>query len=407
MRLNTVPGRSLKQLFKVCSIMKVLHVVPSFYPAYIYGGPIESVYQLCRHTVKEGCEVRVLTTDANGPHDVLDIEKDHEVAVDNLRVRYCRRSLRHRASPELLRRLPTYVRWADIVHLTAVYSFPTIPTLTLCRLMNKPIVWSPRGGLQRWSGSTRRSLKAAWERVCRAVSPKKLLLHVTSEAEAQESRQRIPGVDTVIIPNGIEMPEKIAHRADHETLRLLYLGRLHPIKGLENLLDACKALNDSSCLAWSLTIAGSGDPHYTTAIRGRIEALGLSRQAKMVGSVAGKAKAHLFECADVLVMPSHKENFGMVAAEALAHGVAVLACKGTPWQRIDTLGCGRWVDNDPMSMAEAIEQMSRMPLRKMGMIGREWVAQQFSWDRQTREMVGAYKAMVKSGESQQVASWIA
>ncbi|MGH7887676.1 MAG: glycosyltransferase, partial [Candidatus Binatia bacterium] len=134
--------------------MKILHVVPSFYPAHVYGGPIESVYALCRHIVRQGCEVRVLTTDANGLDRVLDVETDRETTLaENLRIRYCRRLARHSVSMELLGRLGESVCWADVVHLTAVYSFPTMPTLLACKLFGKPLIWSPRGALQRWHGS--------------------------------------------------------------------------------------------------------------------------------------------------------------------------------------------------------------------------------------------------------------
>ena len=102
--------------------MKVLHVVPSYYPAHVYGGPIESLRLLCRCLVDTGCEVKVLTTNANGLNSVLDVETSREVEIDEcLRIRYCSRLMRHSVSWRFLSLLPSYVRWADIVHLTAVY----------------------------------------------------------------------------------------------------------------------------------------------------------------------------------------------------------------------------------------------------------------------------------------------
>ena len=110
--------------------MKILHVVPSFHPAYSYGGPIRSTFELCRNTVELGGDVRVLTTDANGLDRVLDVDNNEEVQLpEGFRVRYCPRRLRHSVSPTLMRLLPTYMRWADVVHLTGVYNFPTFPTI--------------------------------------------------------------------------------------------------------------------------------------------------------------------------------------------------------------------------------------------------------------------------------------
>jgi glycosyltransferase involved in cell wall biosynthesis len=376
--------------------MKLVVVIPSFYPANVYGGPIESTYHLCRYLASSGCDVRVLSTDANGPQAALDVSTDREVQVaEGVRVRYCHRQMRDSVSPTLLRLLPSYIRWADVVHLTAVYSFPTIPTLLICRLMNKPVVWSPRGSFQRWEGSSRVMTKAFWEWVCRLVAPKRVVLHVTSHDEAAASMKRFPGLKTVVISNGIEIPEKIERKHGDGTLRLLYLGRLHPIKGIGNLLAACKLLNDYSDTVWSLSIVGDGDPDYAEALRVRIEELGLGPRLQMIGLVNRESKQKVFENSDIVVVPSHTENFGMVIAEALAHGVAVIASRGTPWSGLEEMGCGLWVDNDPENFAKAIEQMSRMPLQEIGQRGREWMKVEFNWSRVAEEMNRVYQSLVE------------
>ena len=372
--------------------MKVVHVSPSFFPAYAYGGPTESVYRLCCHLGRKGHNIRVLTTDANGPTAVLDSAQGREIEMgEGLHVRYCRRLLRHSVSPTLLRLLPSYIRWADVVHLTAVYSFPTIPTLLTCMLLGKPVVWSPRGSLQSWRGGIPRSIvKAVWDRLCRAIASERLILHVTSEEEGRESRERFPSIKAAVISNGVEVPEKVEHRQGNSVLRLLYLGRLHPKKAIENLLLACQMLAGQGMSPWSLTIVGAGDQSYTQSIRARIDELKIGRQVRMVGEVYGDVKQALFENVDIVVMPSHTENFGLVVAEALAHGVPVIASKGTPWKRIDDVGCGLWVDNDPESLAKALARMSRMPLREMGQRGRQWIQREFSWDERAKEMADLY-----------------
>src|SRR5437588_10956597 len=119
------------------SMMKVAHITPSFYPAHFYGGPTQSVYQLCRHLPAEGFEVRVLTTNANGPA-VLDVDTSREFEVSaGLSVAYRKRIARESVSPRLLRDLAGYIRWADLVHLTAVHSFPTLPALWTARRLGK------------------------------------------------------------------------------------------------------------------------------------------------------------------------------------------------------------------------------------------------------------------------------
>lgn len=376
--------------------MNILHVVPSFAPAWRYGGPILTTLRLCQELARRGYVVRVLTTNTDGPDGVLPVDTEQEVLwEENLVVRYCKRVYPESVSLALLRLLPAYVRWADVVHLTAVYNFPTLPTLWLARQYRKPLVWTPRGALQRWSGSRHRHLKAVWEAMCRKVLPETTVLHATSDREAEESRARMPGVPTAVIPNGVYVPEPIQRVPFGGTFRLLYLGRLDPKKGLENLLEACARWNGRAATPWALTIAGTGDPDYARSIAQKITTLGLSDRVRMIGPVADEAKGQLFAGADVTVVPSYTENFAMVVAESLAHGVPVIASRGTPWRRVEEVGCGLWVDNDPESLAGAIERMSRMPLREMGERGRAWMKQEFAWPGIAEQMIGLYQRMIQ------------
>jgi glycosyltransferase involved in cell wall biosynthesis len=110
----------------------------------------------------------------------------------------------------------------------------------------------------------------------------------------------------------------------------------------------------------------------------------------MLGPVLSEAKKRLFECSDIALVPSYTENFAIVAAEALAHAVPVIASKGTPWSRLEEMRCGLWVDNDPESLADAIRSISTMPLQDMGQRGREWMQKEFSWRSVTNQMLALY-----------------
>ena len=359
--------------------MKVLHVVPSFHPAYLYGGPIRSTFELCRNLVRLGCDVRVLTTDANGLNETLDVEKNKDVELpEGFRVCYCERRQRHSVSPTLMRSLPSYMRWADVVHLTGVYNFPTFPTIWWGRSLKKPLIWSPRGALQRWEGSSRTGIKAVWDFLWYHTADRaELMMHVTSEYENRETLSRFPKLRTAMIPNGVDVPEKLNQMEGNGELRLLFIGRLDPKKGIEALLKACSLVD--SVPPWRLAIAGWGAPGYVSQLKEQIRALGVERRVEMMGEVLSEAKKTLFENSDVTVVPSYTENFAIVVAEALAHGVPVIASTGTPWNRLEQMKCGLWVDNDPETLADAIRSISTMPLRDMGLIGREWMRKEFSW----------------------------
>ena len=369
---------------------------PSFYPSKAYGGTIRSGYGLCRGLAQIGCDVRILTTDTDGLGRTLGVSNDREVEVDGLRVRYCHKRLRHSVSPALLTVLPSYIQWANIVHLTAVYSFPTFPTLFFCRLFNKPVVWSPRGALQRWERSTRVLHKWLWESICQKLAPRNnLVLHVTSQAEAEQSLKRFPKLRAVVIRNGVEVPQNLKRSASNGRLRLLYLGRLHPIKGVETLLEACGIVRRLSS-DWHLYIAGTGSPSYVDLLKSKVKELGLSEQVEFVGEVFEEKKEALFAQSDVALVPSHIENFGIVVAESLARAVPVIASKGTPWIGLETNRCGLWVDNDPESFATAIRKIRTLPLPEMGQRGREWMEKDFSWESISGEMLALYGECVRS-----------
>ena len=290
------------------------------------------------------------------------------------------------------------IKWADVVHLTAVYSPPTIPVLFFCYIMGKPLVWSTRGALQRWEGSTRTIIKSVWEKLCNALcKPERVVLHVTSEEERLESVKRIPNAQAVVIPNGIELPELNGvqeERKDNE-LRILYLGRLHPIKGIENLLRALPALKTNA----RLSICGEGDSAYQEQLQSLAHDLGLNGRVKFHGRVEGQAKEQQFREADLCVVPSFKENFCIVVAEALARGVPVVASSGTPWQRLVEMGCGLWVDNSSEELSKAMDLAANLPLLEMGKRGREWMGREYSWQTIAERMVGQYRSLIEANQS--------
>jgi len=370
--------------------------MPAFYPAHVYGGPIETVLQLCRRLVDTGdCEVRVLTTNANGAQSVLDVETGRDVLFnEGFTVRYCRRLMANSISGELMAQMWSYVRWADLVHVTAVYSFPTLPSLLACKVLGKPVVLSPRGALRRWERSPRIVAKTIYEHAVRRLLPKRFVLHASSEDEARDSQERLPGIEVAVVPNGVEIPVGVSSVPRNGTLRLLYLGRLDPIKGIENLVEACAQLSGRTDQAWRLTLAGAGEERYVQSLRALIDRRGLSDRVDMAGQVVGNAKRALFEHADVVVAPSFRESFGMSIVEALAHGVPVIAGRGTPWRRLEEMQCGLWVENDPENLAKAIERINTMPLCKMGQCGQEWMKKDFDWFTVAEKMARVYRALL-------------
>ncbi len=172
-------------------------------------------------------------------------------------------------------------------------------------------------------------------------------------------------------------------------LRLLYLGRLHPKKGIENLIRALKKCQAPA----SLTVCGSGESGYVTDLQMLTHELGLSDLVHFTGHITDKYKPDVFRNADTCVIPSYTENFGMVVAESLAHGVPVIVSQGLPWDDVADRDCGLVVPNDINSLAAAIDRVRHLNLPQMGQNGRRWMEEQFSWDHVAERMHGVYRAL--------------
>ncbi len=372
--------------------MKVLFVSPSFYPAFHYGGPVFINRAFCAAMARiEGVDLRIVTTDANGPNR-LDPRASQQREIDGCAIEYFRRTSPPDVACGLLLNLIGAIRDADVVHLNGVYSFTTIPTLLLCRVMRKPVVWSTMGALQRWQGTTRKRTKLLWETVCnRLCENNRVVMHVTSDDEREESLEKIPNAGALLLRNGIDLPELSAKPAKRSGpgLRLLYLGRLHPIKGIENLLRALPLMQTEV----RLSICGAGEAEYEARLRSIVNELGLTQMVDFYGRVDGEAKEQHFREADLCIAPSFKEAFCTVALEAMARAVPVIVGRGIPWRRVEAVGCGLWVSNEPAELAAAIDRAAKMNLTEMGERGRAWMESEFSWPPVAAEMIDTYRRM--------------
>ena len=328
-----------------------------------------------------GHKVRVLTTDSDGPSKRLDVLRDRYIsAKDNLEIRYCSTHLYETNSFTLPICLAKDLRWADSVLISGIFSPSVIPTLAMCRMLGRgAIVW-PHGSLMRACLAKRSAKKELWLSVLKCLLGRNIVFQAGSLLEADQISSVFSTSETHVIPPGVERPRQIRERpANPDWLRILYLGRLHPIKGIENLIRACAALKESGFSAWSLTLVGSGDPVYSNSLRALVDQLGLQPNVTFRGSIARLALPDVFDNADVTVVPSYSENFCSVVGESLSYGVPVIASIHTPWSQIERVGCGFVVDNSPEQIAATLRLASSADLAGMGKLGAQWIGEQFSW----------------------------
>lgn len=375
--------------------MKILHVSPTYYPATFWGGPIFSTKAICDAvSITSGMEVEVLTTDAAG------LRLSERVSTSDFpnlgyNVYYARRIAGHSISPGLLIQLWHAMHRADVVHLTGAYSFPTLPVLMLARFIGKPLIWSPRGAVQatvEWAESPRKWIKHRFHRIARRVVPERCIIHTTSEAERRATLAALPGVAGIVIPNAVTIPDFVneqSHERDSLGLKLIFLSRLHPKKGIDRLLDAMRHLPTST----TLDIYGTGDSDYVAIIRKRASEFG--GRVRLHGHVEGAGKAAAFARADLFVLPTFSENFGIAIAEAMAHGLPILTTTATPWHDMERYNCGRCIDPNG-DIAAAILSMERADLRRMGKAGRDWMLRDFSTEAMANSFVDLYRSLASS-----------
>ncbi len=306
--------------------MKILQLIPTYKPAYVYGGPIFSVSKLCETLAAEGHEVRMLTTTANGPGE-LRVPTGEKVMVDGVEVYYYRRFTKDHThlSPGLIWAVWRQCRRYDAVHIHAWWNIPVLMAVLVCWLRGVRPVLSPRGMLSDFSfGKSNPLSKRLIHRFGGAFLLRKVKMHLTAEAEKQEvERLGYPG--GVVIPNIIDQAgEPGPPLPRNHPPELLFLSRIHPKKNLELLFRALAKVPHE----WHLSIAGDGEENYIGELKKLAAELGIAERIEWLGHLAGQQKFGHYRKADLFVLTSHNENFANVVIEALSAGTPVLLTEG-------------------------------------------------------------------------------
>jgi glycosyltransferase involved in cell wall biosynthesis len=384
---------------------RILHVTPYFAPAFGYGGPPRSVLGLCRALQRAGCQVAVVTTSANGRAE-LPAEVTARGAFDGVPVVYLPRTFpkRHFRASSLRTWLDAHRNDYDLVHVHGCWNMFGWTGARWCRRAGVPYVVSPRGMLHPSSFAGDRLRKSiAYEAIERRTLGGARFVHVTSDEERTVVSALQATVPTVTVPNGVEVAEPpssaetTAFRqrggADASDFVLLYLGRLHPQKGLDRLLAAFRRALQAYPRV-KLWLAGAGDPVYVARLRQEAHDLEQTGRLLFCGFVDGEDRRLSLASADAFVLTSYSENFGMGVAEAMAAGLPVIVSRECPWNQIEEWGAGFHVDNTPAAVADAIGRLAtdRTAARQMGHHGRENVKRTLDWNVLAPQMVAAYES---------------
>lgn len=306
-------------------------------------------------------------------------------------------------SLELIRSLASVSRSCDILHNHSLWSFPSMATGLVTGRASAKLVTSPRGTLAPAALARSRTKKFIFKPLQWLALTRAALLHATSEMEHADIRNNGLFNPVAIIPNGIDVPDigrgERDGRSTQMPRRLLFLGRLHPIKGIELLLQAWRELQDEH-RDWELVVAGKGDDTYVASLKALAARLG-SKRVQFTGPVYGEAKKRVYLSSHLFVLPTATENFGMAIAEAQAHGVPVVTTKGAPWSGLISHESGWWVDQTLDDIRGALDEamcLDYPSLEKMGLRGSQWMASDFEWSSVARQMISVYRWLIDGGE---------
>ena len=302
----------------------------------------------------------------------------------------------------------------DIYHANTLWLYPTHATCAYARKTGKPYVLSPHGMLYPTalavSGWKKRIMGALWYRndVMRASC-----LHATCRQEMEHCRAYGYKGPIAVIPNAVVFPDYLkgfVRSVDSFKFRkgkryIGFLGRLHPIKKVENIIYALDSLRgfengDSLLDMVCLQIMGKFDESYESWLKDEVKRLKLESRVDFLGFVNGKEKYDRLAQLSALMVPSAQENFGMIVPEALICGTSVYASLGTPWNELNKCHCGWWRDNDPDTIAAVIKEvltLSEHELWEMGRNGRQLMEEKYEQHKVAGMMKRLYEWIVTEG----------
>lgn len=359
--------------------MKILHYIPSIDRT---SGGTTTYLQLLAKELGKLVELHIVSHESGNP-----------VTLENCQVHYmaplkCFREMKRNWKCLLNEIQP------DIVHVNCCWMPQCAFTQKWAQQLGYKVVLTPHGMLEPWIMKrhywTKKFLALLLYQ--KAAIKNADCLHATAESEKENLLKLGYNSRISVIPNGIDVESITMKQTWKRNRQVLFLSRIHVKKGIEFLLEAVAALKNSLD-GYTVNIVGEGDAGYIEQLKGRSWTLGIDELVRFCGGVYGKRKWQLFRDADVFVLPTYSENFGIVVAEALASGTPVITTKGTPWQDLETYHCGWWTEVGTKSTAEALKKflsLDEAELEAMGQNGRNLIEYKYSVKKMAEGMTNLY-----------------
>jgi glycosyltransferase involved in cell wall biosynthesis len=302
-------------------------------------------------------------------------------------------------SSRLNRWLPNNIRNFDLLHVHALFCYPSTVAMMHARRARIPYLLRTIGQLSPWSLAQSKLRK---QLMLQLVEKRNLdaasFLHFTTPRERDECftafGQAFP---SLVLPLGVRLPSLLPEaKCKKEGLRLLFLSRLHPKKQLEVVLKALALLQTEYPQGiWQLDIAGSGEPAYLASLQKLAGQLNLSHRCRWLGHVQGDAKTSLLQQADWFLLPSAAENFGIAVVEAMAAGTPVIVSPQVAVaDMIVGAGAGLVCPSEPAALCKVLLKHYQGPSPAMRMAARSLAESTFSWSSVADQLETSYRRML-------------
>jgi len=340
--------------------MKILFIVPSYKPAYIYGGTIVVIYMLAEQLALQGHDISVYTTNANG-HTDLAVQTGVELMINGVKTTYFKRLTGDHThiAPSLWKKLYATVKDFDAVHIHSWWNPLTIAAAMICKVKGIKPVFSPHGMLSNYIITTNNPVI---KKLIHMSVGKSLLrnstLHVTAETEWTEAKHIIPEWKGAVIPNLVQLSEKDYNRNANDVFTIGFLSRIDPKKGLDFLIKALSNANFN----FKLIVAGEGDESYIRQLKQLAVECGISEKIEWVGWKNGEEKFEFLAGLDLFALTSHNENFAVVVVESLSVGTPVLLSNNVGIYQYVLDSDQGWVSE--LTVSAITEHLNRLFLEK-------------------------------------------